>query len=169
MILQQLHDLTDQQTTEAVALNMAWHYALDIRHEPDAHLCERTLRNDRNRILESRLDEVLPARLDGPVNREGRIGHEPAAVGFDDGPVRDRGLTRLCVKPVRTEIDARPQRSGVHHPATNTPTNVFSTVPVVCMMPVTNFETATAGEPTSKPPRPASNIKWAWLACASVA
>jgi hypothetical protein len=35
LILQQLHDLTDQQTTEAVALNIAWHYALDIRHEPD--------------------------------------------------------------------------------------------------------------------------------------
>ena len=97
LILQQLHDLTDQQTTEAVALNMAWHYALDIRHEPDAYLCERTLRNDRNRILESRLDEVLPARLDGPVNREGRIGHEPAAVGFDDGPVRDpRAHTVVC-------------------------------------------------------------------------
>jgi len=37
LILQQLHDLTDQQTTEAVALNIAWHYALDIRHEPDAY------------------------------------------------------------------------------------------------------------------------------------
>jgi hypothetical protein len=34
LVLQQLHDLTDQQTTEAVALNIAWHYALDIRHEP---------------------------------------------------------------------------------------------------------------------------------------
>ena len=30
LILQQLHDLTDQQTTEAVALNIAWHYALNI-------------------------------------------------------------------------------------------------------------------------------------------
>ncbi|MDQ3333335.1 MAG: transposase [Planctomycetota bacterium] len=37
LVLQQLHDLTDQQTTEAVALNLAWHYALDIRHEPDAY------------------------------------------------------------------------------------------------------------------------------------
>ena len=34
LILQQLHDLMDQQTTEAVALNIAWHYSLDICHEP---------------------------------------------------------------------------------------------------------------------------------------
>jgi hypothetical protein len=59
LILQQLHDLTDRQATEAVALNIAWHYALDIRHEPDAYLCERTLRNYRRRILELGLDEVL--------------------------------------------------------------------------------------------------------------
>ncbi len=59
LILQQLHDLTDRQTTEAVALNIAWHYALDIRHEPDAYLCERTLRNYRRRILELGLEEVL--------------------------------------------------------------------------------------------------------------
>ena len=49
LILQQLHDWTDRQTTEAVALNIAWHYALDIRHEPDAYLCERTLRNYRRK------------------------------------------------------------------------------------------------------------------------
>ena len=59
LILQQLHDLTDQQTTEAVALNIAWHYALDIRHDPDAYLCERTLHNYRRRILELGLEEVL--------------------------------------------------------------------------------------------------------------
>lgn len=52
LILPQLHDLADQQTTEAIALNIAWHYALDIRREPDASLCERTLRNYRCKILE---------------------------------------------------------------------------------------------------------------------
>ncbi len=45
LILRHLDDLTDRQTTEAVALSIAWHDALDIRHEPDAYLCERTLRN----------------------------------------------------------------------------------------------------------------------------
>lgn len=59
LILQQLHDLTDQQTTEVIALNIAWHYALDIRQESDAYLCERTLRNYRKKVLDAGLDQVL--------------------------------------------------------------------------------------------------------------
>ncbi|WP_020466044.1 transposase, partial [Singulisphaera acidiphila] len=47
LILQQLHDLTDAATVEAVAFNITWQYALDIRAESDAYLCERTLRNYR--------------------------------------------------------------------------------------------------------------------------
>ena len=45
LILQQLHDLTDAETVEAIAFNIGWHYALDIRCESDAYVCERTLRN----------------------------------------------------------------------------------------------------------------------------
>lgn len=30
LILQQLHDLTDAETVEAVACNLAWHYALGL-------------------------------------------------------------------------------------------------------------------------------------------
>jgi len=59
LILQQLHDLTDEQTVEAIALNIAWHDALDIRRESDAYLCERTLRNDRQRIFDLMLERVL--------------------------------------------------------------------------------------------------------------
>jgi len=59
LVLQQLHDLTDEQTSEAVALNIAWHYALDIRQESDAYVCPRTLRNDRRRVIEQDLDQVL--------------------------------------------------------------------------------------------------------------
>ena len=31
LLLQQLHDLSDAETVEALAFNMAWHYALDVR------------------------------------------------------------------------------------------------------------------------------------------
>ena len=31
LVLRQLHDLTDSATVEAIALNIAWHYALDIQ------------------------------------------------------------------------------------------------------------------------------------------
>lgn len=97
LILQQLHDLTDQQTTEAVALNMAWHYALDIRHEPDAYLCERTLRNYRSRILESELDEVLFRTLTDQLIA--KIGVDTSRQRLDSTTVQSaiRGLTRLGI------------------------------------------------------------------------
>ena len=97
LILQQLHDLTDQQTTEAVALNIAWHYALDIRHEPDAYLCERTLRNYRRRILELGLDEVLFRTLTDRLIEQ--VGVDTSKQRLDSTVVRSaiRGLTRLGI------------------------------------------------------------------------
>ncbi|QNN21846.1 transposase [Planctomycetales bacterium ZRK34] len=59
LILQQLHDLTDAAVVEALAFNLAWHYALDVQDESDAYLCEKTLRNYRRRVIERGLDEVL--------------------------------------------------------------------------------------------------------------
>ena len=59
MLLQQLHDLTDAQTVEALAFNMAWHYALDVCSEADSYFCEKTLRNYRRLFIEQGFDEVL--------------------------------------------------------------------------------------------------------------
>ena len=42
LLLQQLHDLSDAETVEALAFNMAWHYALDVRSEADSYFCEKT-------------------------------------------------------------------------------------------------------------------------------
>jgi hypothetical protein len=36
MILQQMHDLTDEETIHQYAFNIEWHYALDITDESDA-------------------------------------------------------------------------------------------------------------------------------------
>lgn len=47
LILQQLHDLTDAETVEAVAFNLTCHYALAIAPYNFVYLCERTLRNYR--------------------------------------------------------------------------------------------------------------------------
>jgi len=97
LILQQLHDLTDQQTTEAVALNIAWHYALDIRHEPDAYLCERTLRNYRRKIVELGLDEILFRTLTDKLIEQ--VGVDTSKQRLDSTAVRSaiRGLTRLGI------------------------------------------------------------------------
>lgn len=97
LILQQLHELTDQQTTEAVALNIAWHYALDIRHEPDAYLCERTLRNKRTRLLEAALHGVLFRTLTDRLIE--KVGVDTRQQRLDSTTVKSaiRGLTRLGV------------------------------------------------------------------------
>ena len=47
LILQQMFDLTDKAAVEALAFNLAWHYALDIRSERDCYFCEKTLRSYR--------------------------------------------------------------------------------------------------------------------------
>lgn len=97
LILQQLHDLTDQQAAEAVALNIAWHYALDIRHEPDAYLCERTLRNYRRRIIELGLEETLFRTLTDQLIK--RVGVDTSKQRLDSTTVKSaiRGLTRLGI------------------------------------------------------------------------
>ena len=59
LLLQQLHDLSDAETVEALAFDMAWHYALDVRSEADSYFCEKTLRNYRRLFIEQGLDELL--------------------------------------------------------------------------------------------------------------
>ena len=63
LILQQLFDLTDAKTVEAVAFNIAWHYALDIHSEEEALVCERTLRNYRRLVMDNDLAQELFASL----------------------------------------------------------------------------------------------------------
>jgi hypothetical protein len=97
LILQQLHDLTDEQTVEAIALNIAWHYALDIRHESDAYVCERTLRNYRQRILDSGLDQVAFRGLTDRLIKA--VGVDTVKQRLDSTAVRSaiRNLTRLGI------------------------------------------------------------------------
>ena len=59
LVLQQLHDLTDAAAVEALSFNIAWHYALDLRDESQAYLCEKTLRNYRRLVIDQGLDELL--------------------------------------------------------------------------------------------------------------
>ena len=63
LLLQQLHDLSDAATVEALAFNMTWHFALDVRCEADSYFCEKTLRNHRRLFIAYGLDELLFRRL----------------------------------------------------------------------------------------------------------
>jgi hypothetical protein len=61
LLLQQIHDLTDEETVSQLAFNLQWHYALDIVDESDEakYLCEKTLWNMRDLVIENHLDEIL--------------------------------------------------------------------------------------------------------------
>ncbi len=97
LILQQLHDLTDKETVESLALNIAWHYALDIRHESDAYLCERTLRNYRIKVIEAGLEQVIFCSLTDAMIEQFRVNTTKQRI--DSTAIRSaiRGLTRLGI------------------------------------------------------------------------
>ena len=95
LILQQLHDLTDTAVVEALAFNLAWHYALDVQDECDAYLCEKTLRNYRRRVIDQGLDEVLFQSLTDELIEA--FGVDASRQRLDSTSIRSamRILTRL--------------------------------------------------------------------------
>lgn len=97
LILQQLHDLTDAETVEAIALHRGWQYALDIRCESDAYICERTLRNYRRRVLDNGLQETLFRGLTDQLIKA--FGIDTGRQRIDSTSIRSdmRTLTRLGI------------------------------------------------------------------------
>jgi len=61
LLLQQAHDLTDEETVNQVAFNTQWHYALNITEESDSakYLCPKTLWNMRSIVVDHSLDATL--------------------------------------------------------------------------------------------------------------
>ena len=61
LLLQQAHDLTDEETVNQVAFNTQWHYALNITEESDSakYLCPKTLWNMRSIVVDNGLDAVI--------------------------------------------------------------------------------------------------------------
>lgn len=58
LILQQTHDLTDEQTVRAYAFDLQWHYALNITEESDTakYLSLKTLWNNRDIVSSNNLE-----------------------------------------------------------------------------------------------------------------
>jgi len=64
MLLQHMHDLTDEETAEQFAFNMQWHYALDITNNSDkaAYVCPKSIWNMRSAMTKYGLyDDVFQA------------------------------------------------------------------------------------------------------------
>lgn len=97
LVLQQLHDLSDAATVEALAFNMTWHHALDVRTEADCYFCEKTLRNYRRLFIAQGLDEVLFRRLTDRLVRAFVV--DTSRQRMDSTALRSamRSLTRLGI------------------------------------------------------------------------
>lgn len=65
IVLQQLQDLTDEQTADEIAFNIKWHYALDISDESDGakYFCERTIWEVRRICTDHEIDEKIFDRI----------------------------------------------------------------------------------------------------------
>jgi hypothetical protein len=61
LLLQQTHDLTDEETVNQLSFNIQWHYALNITEESDSakYLCPKTLWNMRSIVVDNGLDATL--------------------------------------------------------------------------------------------------------------
>ena len=74
MLLRQTFDMTDQETLAQLAFDSQWHYALNIVFVDDdsAYMCEKTLYNSRNIILQNNLWDILFDRVtDSPIQKFG--------------------------------------------------------------------------------------------------
>jgi len=61
MLLQEVHDLTDEETVDQVAFNLKWQYALGISEgkEKEAYVCPKTLWTMRDILAEENLSGVI--------------------------------------------------------------------------------------------------------------
>jgi hypothetical protein len=69
IMLQQAHDLSDEDTVFELAFNEAWHFALDIPDESDAakYISPKTLWNLRKIITDNELDGVVFEKITGKL------------------------------------------------------------------------------------------------------
>jgi hypothetical protein len=61
LVLQQTHDLSDEETVNQLSFNIQWHYALNITEESDSakYMCPKTLWNMRSIVVDNGLDAVI--------------------------------------------------------------------------------------------------------------
>ena len=78
LILQQAHDLTDEETVNPLAFNIQWHDALNITEETDSakYISLKTLWNIRNIVTENGLDTII---FEGMTDRLAKVFEVEAA------------------------------------------------------------------------------------------
>lgn len=71
VLLQQVQDLTDEETVRQLAFNTQWHYALDIPDESDAdkYISLKTLWTIRKRVIDKELDRIIFDHTTGKLGK----------------------------------------------------------------------------------------------------
>ena len=99
LILQQMHDLTDEETVAQFSFNIQWHYALDIAGDSDEakYMCPKTLWTLRHIVAEKGLDEDLFAVTTETLAKV--FGVDTSKQRIDSVHIRSnmRRLGRICV------------------------------------------------------------------------
>jgi len=106
LLLQQIHDLTDEETVYQLAFNLQWHYALDIVDESDEakYLCLKTLWSLRDLMIEKKLDEVLFERTTDVLARVFKVdaGNQRIDSVHIKSNMRRLGRVGIFVKTIHT-------------------------------------------------------------------
>ncbi len=99
IVLQQLLDLTDEQTADEIAFNIKWHYALDISDESDEakYFCERTIWEVRRLCIEHDIDAKIFNRIADVLGKV--FGVDPDKQRLDSTHIRSnmRKLSNIGV------------------------------------------------------------------------
>ena len=99
LILQQMHDLTDEETVSQFSFNLQWHYALDIPGESDEakDLCAKTLWTLRHMVAQKGLDRELFATTTETLAKV--FGVDASRQRIDSVHIRSnmRRLGRICI------------------------------------------------------------------------
>jgi hypothetical protein len=99
LILQQMHDLTDEETVSQFSFNLQWHYALDIPGESDEakYLCAKTLWTLRHMVAQKGLDRELFNTTTETLSKV--FGVDTSKQRIDSVHIRSnmRHLGRICI------------------------------------------------------------------------
>ena len=99
LVLQQMHDLTDEETVSQFSFNLQWHYALDIPGESDEakYLCAKTLWTLRQMVTRRGLDRELFTATTEALAKVFRV--DTSRQRIDSVHIRSnmRRLGRVCI------------------------------------------------------------------------
>jgi len=99
LVLQQAHDLTDEETVNQVAFNTQWHYALNITEESDSakYICPKTLWNMRSIVVDNGLDATLFEHITNKLATVFKVNTDNQRIDSVHIHSNMRRLGRICI------------------------------------------------------------------------